>query len=251
MGMQTFRNIWTVTKRELKAYFSSVVAYAVIFFFLLLMGVFTFLFGGLFDRDQASLDAFFMWHPWLYLFLVPAVGMGVWSEERRMGTIELLLTMPISAWQAIIGKFLASWIFIGLALVCTTPVWYTVNYLGDPDNGVIFGTYIGSFLMAGAYLSISCMASAMSRSQVVSFIVSVVICFGLLIVGWTPVTDFVSTLGEAGPAVADFVANFSFMPHFENFQRGLLVSNDVIYFLSLIGFPVFATGVILRGLRAG
>src|SRR5690349_22611495 len=159
--------IKAITKRELSAYFSSPVAYVFIVIFLLLTVFFTFMAGNFFERGQANLDSFFMWLPWLYLFLVPCVGMRLWAEERRVGTIELLLTKPITAWHAILGKFLASWIFLGLALVLTFPVVITVNYLGSPDNGVILSGYIGSWLMAGAYLAISCITSAMTRNQVV------------------------------------------------------------------------------------
>src|SRR5256885_2186331 len=170
------RNIWTIAKRELSGYFASPVAYVVIVIFLLLIGFFTFMLGQFFRVGEASLSfSFFRWHPWLYLFLVPAVGMRLWAEERRQGTMELLLTMPITAWQAIVGKFLASWLFLIIALVLTFPVVITVNYLGSPDNGVILGGYIGSWLMAGAYLAVSCITSAMTRNQVVSFIISVVI----------------------------------------------------------------------------
>src|SRR6266480_1804227 len=169
------RNIITIAKRELRVYFSSPVAFVFIVIFLLLAGFFTFMVAGLFERGEANLQAFFAWHPWLYLFLVPAVGMRMWSEERRLGTIELLLTMPITPWQAIVGKFLASWVVVALALVLTFPIAITVNYLGHPDNGVILGGYIGSLLMAGGYLAITAMTSAMTRNQVVSFIVSVVL----------------------------------------------------------------------------
>ena len=162
--MNSCANIKTIAKRELSAYFGAPVAYVFIVIFLLLTGFFTFEAGGFFERGQASLDgSFFLWHPWLYLFLVPAVGMRLWAEERRVGTLELLLTMPVTAWQAILGKFLASWLFLALALVLTFPVVLTVNYLGSPDNGVIFTAYLGSFLMAGAYLAISCMTSAMTQ----------------------------------------------------------------------------------------
>src|SRR6187200_2115007 len=187
--MSAWWNIKTIAKRELGGYFASPVAYVFIVIFLLMVGFFTFMAGGFFERGEASLISFFLWHPWLYLFLVPAVGMRLWSEERRMGTMELLLTMPITTWQAIVGKFLASWLFLALALVCTFPVVLTVNYLGNPDNGVIFGQYMGSFLMAGAYLAISCMTSALTRNQVVSFILSVVICLFLILAGWPPVTQ--------------------------------------------------------------
>ena len=191
-------NVWTIAKRELVGYFDSPVAYVFIVIYLLLAGFFTFTFGAFFDRGEASLGAFFMWMPWLFLFLVPAVGMRLWSEERRSGTMELLLTFPVTPWQAILGKFLASWIFIGIALAFTFPVWLTVNWLGDPDNGVIFAGYIGSLLLAGTYLAVSCMTSAITRNQVVSFILAVVICLGLILVGFTPVTDILARF--AGPA---------------------------------------------------
>ena len=249
--MNSLANIKTITKRELSGYFSSPVAYVFIVIFLLLTGFFTFMAGGFFERGQASLDAcFFLWHPWLYLFLVPAVGMRVWAEERRVGTLELLLTMPITAWQAIVGKFLASWLFLLLALFLTFPVVITVNYLGSPDNGVIFAGYIGSFLMAGAYLAISCMTSAMTRNQVVSFIVSVVICLILILCGFRPVIQFLQSLVDK-PWLVNLVASFSVMTHFNSFSKGLLDSRDVIFFLSLIGFSLFTTGVILRSHRSG
>ena len=190
--MNSWHNIKTIAKRELVAYFASPVAYVFIVIFLLLAGFFTFMLGHFFEIGQANLRSFFMWHPWLYLFLVPAAGMRLWSEERRSGTMELLLTMPITAWQAIVGKFLASWLFLGIALALTFPIAITVNYLGSPDNGVILTSYVGSFLLAGAYLAISCMTSAITRNQVVSFILAVVICFLLILVGYPPVTDFLS-----------------------------------------------------------
>ena len=249
--MNSVSNIKAITDRELSAYFSSPVAYVFIVIFLFLMGLFTFMAGGFFERGQATLeDSFFMWHPWLYLFLVPAVGMRLWAEERRVGTLELLLTLPITAWQAIVGKFLASWIFLFLALFLTFPIVITVNYLGAPDNGVIFAGYVGSFLMAGAYLAISCMTSAMTRNQVVSFIISVVICLVLILAGFRPVIQFVSNLTDA-PWAANLVASFSVMTHFETFSKGLLQSNDIIFFLGVMAFSLFTTGVILRSHRAG
>src|SRR3954462_3361669 len=166
--MTGWTNIKTIAKREIAGYFASPVAYVFIVIFLLLCGFFTFMLGGFFERREASLMSFFIWHPWLYLFLVPAAAMRLWSEERRQGTMELLLTMPITTWQAIVGKFLASWLFLGLALALTFPVVMTVNYLGHPDNGVILSGYIGSLLMAGGYLAIGSMTSAMTRNQVVS-----------------------------------------------------------------------------------
>src|SRR6266487_5705314 len=187
----SFGNIKAVAKRELIGYFSSPVAYVFLTMFLLLSGFFTFMVGRapFFEFQQASLVTFFIWLPWLFLFLVPAVGMRLWSEERRLGTLELLLTMPITAWQAIVGKFLASWAFLALALALTFPVVLTVNYLGHPANGIIFCGYIGSFLLAGAYLAISCLTSAMTRNQVISFIIAVVVCLLFLLAGFPPVTN--------------------------------------------------------------
>jgi ABC-2 type transport system permease protein len=242
-------NVWTIAKRELVGYFDSPVAYVFIVIYLLLAGFFTFTFGSFFDRGEASLTAFFMWMPWLLLFLVPALGMRLWSEERRSGTIELLLTFPVTPWQAILGKFLASWIFIAIAMALTFPVWITVNWLGDPDNGVILAGYIGSWLLAGAYLCVSCLTSAITRNQVVSFILSVVICLGLVVVGFAPVTDLLARW--AAPWLVEAVAGFSVLTHFDGFQKGVIDSRDFVFFASVIGFALFVTGVILRGHRAG
>src|SRR5204862_4191945 len=243
------RPIITIAKRELSGYFASPVAFVFIVIFLLLSGFFTFMVGGFFERGQANLEAFFAWHPWLYLFLVPAVGMRMWSEERRLGTIELLLTMPLTAWQAIIGKFLASWAVVALALALTFPLVITVNYLGHPDNGIIFAGYIGSVLLAGAYLSIAAMTSAMTRNQVVSFILSVVLCLFLILAGWPPVTDLL--VRWANPWLVDLVSSFSVIPHFDAFQKGVIDSRDLIFFLSIIGLSLFTTGVVIRNLRSG
>jgi ABC-2 type transport system permease protein len=248
--MNSISNIRAITKRELAGYFSSPVAYVFIVIFLLLAGFFTFMAGGFFERGQASLEnSFFIWHPWLYLFLVPAAGMRLWAEERRVGTLELLLTLPITAWQAIVGKFVASWLFLLLALVLTFPVVITVNYLGSPDNGVIFAAYVGSFLMAGAYLAIGCMTSAMTRNQVVSFILSFVICLLLVLCGFPPVTNLLTRWDV--PWLVNTVAAFSVITHFEYFTKGVLDSRDIIFFLCVIGFSLFTTGVIIRSHRAG
>src|SRR6201987_268136 len=205
--MNAWSNIKTITKRELGAYFSSPLAYVFIVIFLLLGGFFTFMIGGVFEPGEAfPVRPFFDWPPLFYLFLVPAVGMRLWAEERRVGTIELLLTMPITAWQAIVGKFLASWLFLLLALVLTFPVVLTVNYLGSPDNGVIFCGYIGSWLMAGAYLAVSCITSAMTRNQVVSFIISVVICLFFILAGFPPIIRLLE--GWARPWLVDTIASF-------------------------------------------
>lgn len=243
-----FRNINAIVKRELGGYFSSPVAYVFIVIFLLLTGFFTFMQGNFFERGQANLDSFFIWHPWLYLFLVPCVGMRLWAEERRVGTIELLLTKPITTWQAILGKFFASWIFLGLALALTFPVIITVNYLGSPDNGVILTAYLGSLLMAGTYLSISCMTSAMTRNQVVSFVVSVVICLFLVLCGFPPVTNLLMRMDKSW--LVDLVSSLSVMTHFQPFTTGMVDSRDVIFFILIIAFALFANGVIIRSHRA-
>jgi ABC-2 type transport system permease protein len=247
--MSAWHMILTIARRELASYFASPVAYVFLVIFLLLTGFFTFTAGAFFERGEASLASFFMWHPWLYLVLVPAVGMRLWSEERRAGTLELLFTLPIAPWQAILGKFLASWLFLAIALGLTFPVILTVNVLGAPDNGQILAGYLGSLLMAGGYLAVTCMTSAMTRNQVVSFILSVVILLFLILAGFTPVTDLL--VRWASPALVDTVAAFSVMTHFDGFQRGLIDSRDLLFFLSVIGFALFATSVILRNHRAG
>jgi ABC-2 type transport system permease protein len=241
--------VCTLVKRELGAYFTSPVAYVFLVIFLLLAGFFTFTAGSFFERGEASLAAFFGWHPWLYLAVVPALGMRLWAEERRSGTIELLFTLPIATWHAIVAKFLASWLFLAVALLLTFPAIITVNVLGDPDNGAIFAGYVGSFLLAGSYLAITCMTSAMTRNQVVAFILAVVACLFLVLAGFNPVTDLM--VRWASPAVVDTVAAFSVVTHFDGFQRGVIDTRDLFFFLSVIGFALCATGVILRGHRAG
>jgi ABC-2 type transport system permease protein len=244
-----FGNIWSVAKRELAGTVTSPVAYVFVVIFLLLTAFFTFMIGGFFERGQASLLSFFGWHPWLYLFLVPAVGMRMWAEERRAGTIELLLTLPITTGQAIAGKFLAYLIIIAVALVLTFPVWITVNYLGSPDNGVILASYIGSLLLGASYLAVTSFTSALTRNQVVSFIIAVVICLFLILCGWSPVLNLLDRV--VSPGVVDFVAAFSVMTHFDNIQRGVLDVRDLVFFASLIAFFLFATLTVLRLRRAG
>lgn len=242
----TLQNIKTVSKRELSGYFASPVAYVFIVIWLLLNGFFTFSLGGFFEMGQASLTmSFFRWHPWLYLFLVPAVGMRLWSEERRLHTLELLLTMPITPWQAIVGKFIASWLFLIIALALTFPVVITVCYLGDADVGEIFTGYVGSALLAGGYLAVTSMTSSMTRNQVISFIVSVMVCFFLLLSGYEPVTDLLPN------SLVGIATGLSSLTHFIAFQKGVIDSRDVIYFASLIGFTLFLNGVMIRNLRAG
>ena len=175
------RNIITIFKRELSSYFATPVAYVFIVIFLIMSGAMTFYLGGLYERGQADLNPFFQYHPWLYLFLVPAIAMRLWAEERKSGSIELLMTLPITVGQSVIGKYLAAWIFIGIALVLTFPIWITINYLGNPDNGVILAAYLGSFLMAGGFLAIGSCISALTKNQVIAFIITVVICFFVFI----------------------------------------------------------------------
>jgi ABC-2 type transport system permease protein len=237
-------NVLIIARRELGSYFTSPVAYVFLVIFLLLTGFFTFTAGQFFERGEASLGAFFGWHPWLYLVLVPAAGMRLWAEERRGGTLELLMTMPLTPWQAIFGKFLASWIFLGIALVLTFPVVITANVLGSPDNGIIFAGYLGSLFLAGAYLAVTCLTSAMTRNQVVAFILSVVACLFLILAGFNPVTDLM--VRWASPAFIDTVAAFSVVTHFDGFQKGVIDSRDLAYFLSVIGFSLFATNIVLR-----
>lgn len=238
-----------IARRELASYFESPLAYVFLVIFLLLAGFFTFTFGGFFERGEASLASFFGWMPWLFLFLVPAVGMRLWSEERRLGTIELLLTMPVTTAQAILGKFLASWVFLAIALGLTFPVVITVNILGDPDNGVILAGYAASLLLAGTYLALSCMTSALTRNQVISFILSLMLCMALILVGFGPATDLLARW--ASPGVVEAVAGFSVLTHFDGIQKGVIDSRDLLYFLSVIAFALFTTGVIIRAHRAG
>ncbi|HQL09327.1 hypothetical protein [Oligosphaera ethanolica] len=243
------KNTWIIAKRELASYFNSPVAYVFIVIFLLLTGFFTFMMGGFFRFKEATLTSFFVWHPWLYMLLVPAVGMRLWSEERRQGTLELLFTMPVNTAAAIAGKFLAGWIFLGFALLLTLPMPITVCYLGEPDLGPMLTGYIGSFLMAGAYLAISGMTSACTRNQVISFITSVVICLFLVLAGYPPVTNILLKWGAANNLV-EFAAGISVMFHFESMQRGVLDLRDFVYFISLVVFALFTTNIVLKTYRA-
>lgn len=244
---RALRNTWTVARRELGGYFGSPVAYVFIIIFLLLSGFFTFSVGQFYEMGQADLRPFFDWHPWIFLFLVPAVAMRLWAEEWRTGTIELLLTLPVSIPQIVMGKFIAAWLFIALALALTFPLVITVSYLGDPDPGTVWCGYAGSLLMAGAYISIGGMTSSLTRNQVISFIVSLVICLFMVLAGWAPVTGM---LADWAPSwLIGVVSGFSFMPHFESLQRGVLDIRDLLYFSSVIFFMLFTTGVILSNRR--
>jgi ABC-2 type transport system permease protein len=247
--MSTFMsNTKAIIKRELSGYFGSPVAYVFIVIFLLLSGFFTFSVSHFYEQGQADLRAFFQWLPWIFLFLIPAVAMRLWADERRTGTIELILTLPATLTELVIGKFVAAWIFLSIALFLTFPLVITVAYLGNPDPGGIICGYVGSFLMAGAYLSVGSMTSAMTRNQVISFIISVVICFFLVLAGWPPVTQILS--GWAPLWLVSGISSFSFMSHFNALQRGVLDLRDLVYCLSVIFFMLFATGVTLQNRKS-
>lgn len=242
------RNFMAILKRELKSYFASPVAYVFIVIFLLATTGCTFFLSRFFENRIASLDAFFHWHPWLFLFLVPAIGMRLWSEERKSGTIEYLLTLPITMTEALAGKFIAAWLFIGIALFFTFPMVLTVAYLGSPDYGIIFSSYLGSFLLAGCFLSVTCLFSAMSKNQVISFVLSVVTCFGMLLLGVGVFTDFLNNFFPVW--LSESISGFSFFTHYQGFQRGLIDSRDLIYFISMITFMLAANAVVLERKKA-
>lgn len=235
-----------VFRRELRSYFLTPVAYVFIVIFLITANAFAFYLGGLYERGQADLEPFFAYHPWLFLFLVPALSMRLWAEERKSGSIELLLTLPIRPWHAVIGKFLAAWAFTAIAVALTFPIWLTVNYLGAPDNGTILAAYIGSVLMAGGFLAVGSCISALTKNQVVAFIVSVVLCFGLLAAGHPMILDLFSAW--APQTLVDGVASLSFLTHFESISKGVIDLRDLVYFCLLIGASLYATSLIL-GIR--
>jgi len=241
-------SVSNVLRRELAGYFATPVAWVFIVIFLVMAGAFTFYIGAFYDRGVADLDPFFTFHPWLYLFLVPAIAMRLWAEERRSGTVELLLTLPLTPWQAVLGKFLAAWLFVGLALLLTFPVWLTVNYLGDPDNGVIAAGYIGSWLMAGGFLAIGSCMSALTRNQVVAFILAVVVCFGFLVSGLPMVMDLFSSW--APQSLLDAIANFSFLAHFSTISRGVIDVRDLVYFALVIVLWLLANTMVLEMKKA-
>jgi ABC-2 type transport system permease protein len=241
-------NILAIFKREISAYFGSPVAYVFIVIFLLLIGFFTFYISRFFEVGQADLRNFFEWHPWIFMFLVPAVAMRLWAEERRMGTIELILTFPVTVGEAILGKFLAAWVFIGIGLFLTFPMIITVAYLGDPDIGPILCAYVGSFLSAGAFLSVGIMTSSLTRSQVVSFILSIVICLFFIIAGYPPVTNVLS--GWAPLWLVNLVSNLGFLTHLISIERGVLDFRDLLYYFSIIAFMLFMNGIIIQSRKA-
>lgn len=233
-----------VFKRELTGYFITPVAYVFASVFLLLLGANTMYIGDFFHRNRADLEPFFTWHPWLYVLLIPAITMRLWAEERRSGTAELLLTLPIPLWQTVVGKFLAAWCFTAFTLALTFPMWLSVNYLGNPDNGVIVAGYIGSLLMAGSYIAIGSCISACTRSQVVAFVLSVTLCLAFTITGYPMIINLFSFW--LPQYVVDIMSLFSFLTHFGNITLGYLEWRTLVYFFSLIGFWLFATTIILE-----
>src|SRR6204780_4440221 len=247
--MSGARYIWPIFKREFAAYFATPLAYVFIVIFLLAMGTFTFYVGRFYDNNIADLSVFFGYHPWLYLFLVPAIAMRLWAEERRTGTMELLLTLPVPLWATVLGKYLAAWAFIAVALALTFPIWLTVNYLGHPDNGVILASYVGSFLMAGGYLAIGAAISATTSNQVIAFVVSVVVCFLFTVAGAPVVID--AFQGWAPVTLVDAISSFSFLTHFSAITEGVIDLRDVVFFTSLIALFLGANVLIIDMSKGG
>lgn len=236
--------LWTITRRELQAYFTSPLAYVFIVIFLALAGALTFHLGSWLERGRADLAPFFQWHPWLYLFLAPAVGMRLWAEERKSGTIEFLMTLPVTTGQAVTGKFLAAWLFVGSALLLTFPIWLTVNYLGDPDNGVILAAYVGSWLTAGAMLALSAAASALTRNQVIAFVLAALICFLFMMSGLEMVQSVFR--GWAPEALVDAVGGMSLLAAFNQISEGVIDLRHLVLFASLIGLSLFVNTAVVE-----
>jgi ABC-2 type transport system permease protein len=237
------RNVGIIMRRELASYFATPLAYVFILIFLVLANAFTFYLGGFFERGQADLQWFFYWHPWLYLFLIPAISMRLWAEERKSGSIELLMTQPVTLWEAVLGKYFAAWLFAALALALTFPIWITVNYLGRPDNGTILAAYIGSLLLAGSYLAIGSCMSALTNNQVIAFILGVVACFLVLMAGFPLVLD--AFRSWAPQWLVDAVASLSFLTHFDSIKKGVIDVRDLLYFGMLSAFFLLATSIAL------
>lgn len=237
-----------ILRRELAGYFTSPLAYVFITIFLMLSGALTFYLGNFFQRGQADLQAFFLFHPWLYLFLIPAVAMRLWAEERKTGTIEFLMTLPVSTTEAVVGKFLAAWVFAGIALLLTFPIWITVNVLGAPDNGVILATYLGSWLMAGGFLAIGACLSAVTRNQVIAFVLAAAVCFVFNLAGIELVQNFLRAWTP--DFFADAVGSFSFLSNYQAISRGVIDLRNLLFFGSLIGVALLINTLVVD-LRKG
>ncbi len=237
-------HVTALFRREFNAYFATPLAYVFIVIFLLLSGIFTFYLGDFLERGQADLSTFFSFHPWLYLFLIPALTMRLWAEERKSGSIELLLTLPLTVAEVVVAKFLAAWAFTSLALALTFPVWLTVNYLGSPDNGVILAAYLGSLVLAAAYIAIGACISALTKSQVIAFVLSVAVCLAFILSGFPLVLDL---FREWAPQLLlDTLSSFSFLTHFNAVSKGVMDVRDGIYFGSLVIFWLFATTLVIE-----
>lgn len=242
------QNLGIIFRRELFGYFATPLAYIFIMIFLITNGIFTFDLGGFYLRGQADLLPFFSFHPWLYLFMVPAIAMTLWADERKTGTIELLLTLPIKLSEAVIGKFLAAWVLTGIALVLTFPIWMTVNYLGDPDNGVIFAAYIGSWFMAGGFLAIGSCMSACTKNSVIAFILTVAICFTFVIMG-SPI--LLNAFPEWVPQfIVDAFSALGFLTHFDSISKGVLDIRDFLYFAVFIAAWLLASAIVIEMKKA-
>jgi ABC-2 type transport system permease protein len=237
------RNVAILFRRELASYFATPLALVFIVIFLVLAGALAFYLGGFYERGQADLAPFFNFHPWLYLFLIPALSMRLWAEERKSGSIELLMTLPLEVWQAVAGKFLAAWVFTGIAIALTFPIWITVSYLGDPDHGAIFAAYVGSFLLAGGYLAVGSCVSAITKNQVIAFIISAVLCLLLLVAGLEPVLGALSGLPQV---LVDAIASLSFLTHFQSITKGVIDFRDLVFFALLIGTCLYANTIVLH-----
>jgi len=245
MNMQ---NIWFIMKREFNGYFATPVAYVFIIIFLLLTGFSTFYVGNFFERGEADLYPFFSLHPWLYILLIPAISMRLWAEERKSGSVELLMTLPVSVFEAVLGKFFAAWAFTGLALLLNFPLWLTVNYLGNPDNGVIIASFLGSLLMAGGFLAIGSCISAITKNQVIAFVISLVISLIFVLSGYGIVIDFFA--GWAPQTLVEAISSFSFLTHFDAISKGVIDMRDMMYFISLIAIWLFANALIVNARKA-
>ena len=242
------KNIWFIMKRELNGYFATPVAYVFIIIFLLLTGFSTFFVGNFFERGEADLYPFFSIHPWIYILLIPAISMRLWSEERKNGSIELLMTLPVSVFEAVLGKFLAAWAFTGLALLLNFPLWITVNYLGSPDNGVIFAGFLGSLLMAGGFLAIGACISATTKNQVIAFVLSLIVSLIFVLSGYGIVLDFFSSWAPA--ALVSAISSFSFLTHFDAISKGVIDIRDMLYFASVIAVWLFANAIVVNARKA-
>ncbi|MBM4154185.1 MAG: ABC transporter permease [Lentisphaerae bacterium] len=241
-------NMFEIFKREFRAYFASPVAYVFLVFYLMLIGFLTFFVSRFYEANQADLKYFFFWFPWVNLLLVPAATMRLWTEERRTGTLELLMTLPVTLPQALVGKFLAAWLFMMIGVLLTLPVVFTTIYLGSPDAGAVIGGYAGAILLSGAYVAVGTLTSAMTRNQVISFVIAFVICLFLALAGWPPVMEIVNKWAPGW--LVNGIASLSVMPHFESLQRGVIDVRDVIYYVSVMALALFGAHLVLENRKS-